>query len=53
LKVSYDEPPSNFAVKFSLRRYSEAKLVVEREAAAAAAAEAEAGAYTRFHLLST
>jgi hypothetical protein len=38
LKLTYDEPVSNFAFKFSLRRYNEAP----EESAAAAAAALEA-----------
>ena len=46
LKLKYDEPPSKFAFKFNLRRYTE-------EAGERKAAAQEAGAYTRALLSST
>jgi hypothetical protein len=56
LRLTYEEPLSNFAFNFNLRRYNKERGVMEAAAAAvapecavaeAACTEAEAGAYTR------
>ena len=40
MKLKYDEPPSSFAIKFNLRRYTVAPALPSAREAAAVAAEA-------------
>jgi hypothetical protein len=55
LKPQYDDPPSKFAFKFSLRRYNQVNEVVAGRARLTQVLPGgrEAGAFTRSHFSST